>query len=90
MGILDRFKKKKSANANPMDPENMGMFQKMAMKKIMSMSPAERDKLMRKVMAPENIAKNKKQILEMLDQMEKSGQMNSHQVFEAKKRLGLL
>jgi len=70
--------------------ENMGMLQKIAMKKVMKMSPEERNKLMAKMLEPKNIQKNKKQILEMLEQMEKSGQMNKHQVFEAKKRLGLL
>ncbi|KKT88279.1 MAG: hypothetical protein UW87_C0015G0015 [Candidatus Moranbacteria bacterium GW2011_GWC2_45_10] len=70
--------------------ENMGMLQKMAMKKVMKMSPEERNKLMAKMLEPKNIQKNKKQILEMLEGMEKSGQMNKHQVFEAKKRLGLL
>jgi mRNA-degrading endonuclease RelE of RelBE toxin-antitoxin system len=73
-----------------MDPENMGFMQRMAMKKLEKMSPDEREKLMKKVMTPENISKNKKDILKTLEQMEKSGQMNSHQVFEAKKRLGLL
>lgn len=70
--------------------ENMGMLQKMAMKKVMKMSPEERNKLMQKMLDPKNVQKNKKQILEMLDGMEKSGQMNKHQIFEAKKRLGLL
>jgi hypothetical protein len=41
-------------------------------------------------MTPENINKNRKELLKTLEQMEKSGQMNSHQIFEAKKRLGLL
>lgn len=91
MGILDSFKKNKDEKSkNPMDPENMGFMQRMAMKKLEKMSPEERNKLMQKVMNPENIQKNKKDILAMLDQMEKSGQMNKHQVFDAKKRLGLL
>lgn len=90
MGILDTFKKKNEKSKDPMDPQNMGMLQRMAMKKIMKMSPEEREKLMQKVMTPENIAKNKKEILAHLEHMEKTGQMNSHQVFEAKKRLGIL
>lgn len=92
MGILDAFKKKgdDGSSKDPMDPQNMGMLQRMAMKKIMKMSPQEREALMRKVMTPENISKNKKEILAHLEQMRKSGQMNDHQVFEAKKRLGLL
>ena len=92
MSILDVFKKKeeKKKTGNPMDPENMGFMQKMAMKRLEKMSPEERNKLMQKMLTPENIQKNKKDILSMLDQMQKSGQMNAHQVFDAKKRLGLL
>jgi hypothetical protein len=89
MGIFDAFKKKPKTG-NPMDPQNMGFFQKIAMRKLEKMSPDERQKMIKKVMTPENIQKNKKDILKTLEQMEKSGQMNSHQVFEAKKRLGLL
>jgi hypothetical protein len=89
--MLDFLKKKKDAdNKNPMDPKNMGMLQRMAMKKVMAMSQQEREQLMKKVMTPQNISKNKKQILETLEQLEKTGQMNKHQIFEAKKRLGLL
>lgn len=88
--MLNIFKKKKDPNADPTDPNNMGMLQKMAMKKIMAMSPEEREKLMKKVMTPENIAKNKNELLQYLEQMERAGKMNKHQVFEAKKRLGLL
>jgi hypothetical protein len=83
------FKKNKKSS-NPMDPENMGFMQRMAMKKLEKMSPEEREKMIKKVVTPENIQKNKKDILKTIEQMEKSGQMNSHQVFEAKKRLGLL
>ncbi|MDD5397396.1 MAG: hypothetical protein PHW24_05090 [Candidatus Moranbacteria bacterium] len=93
MSILDSFKKKKSAdgkNVNPLDPQNMGFMQRMAMKKLEKMSPEEREKLMKKVMTPDNIQKNKKDILQTIEQMQKTGQMNAHQAFEAKKRLGLL
>ena len=91
MSILDAFKKKKKdENANPMDPANMGFMQRMAMKKLEKMSPEEREKVMKKVMTPDNIQKNRNDILKYMEQMEKSGQMNKHQVFEAKKRLGLL
>lgn len=94
MSILDAFKSKKKDDKkksdNPLDPQNMGMLQRMAMKKLEKMSPAEREALMRKVMTPENIQKNKADILKTLEQMKKTGQMNDHQIFEAKKRLGLL
>lgn len=90
--MLNIFKKKTDdkKTKDPMDPQNMGMLQRMAMKKIMKMTPQEREALMQKMLTPENINKNKKEILAHLEQMQKSGQMNSHQVFEAKKRLGLL
>ena len=90
MSILDKFKKKKDPNADPTDPKNMNMLQRMAMKKVMSMKPEEREQLMKKVLTPENIQKNKKDLLAYLEQMEKSGKMNKHQIFEAKKRMGLL
>lgn len=92
MGLLDKFKKKENSKRsdNPMDPKNMGMLQRMAMKKLQKMSPEEREGLMKKVMTPENIQKNKADILKTLEAMKKSGQMNDHQIFEAKKRLGLL
>jgi hypothetical protein len=93
MSILDAFKKKdddKKKSKDPMDPQNMGMLQRMAMKKLQKMSPIEREQLMKKVMTPENIQKNRADILKTLDAMKKSGQMNDHQIFEAKKRLGLL
>ena len=83
-------KSEEEALKNVPGAENMGMLQKIAMKRVMKMSPDERNKLMAKMLEPKNIQKNKKQILEMLDGMEKSGQMNKHQVSEAKKRLGLL
>ena len=89
MGNLDVFKKKPKTG-NPMDPQNMGFMQRMAMKKLEKMSPEEREKLMKKVMTPDNIKKNREDILKTLEQMKKSGQMNDHQIFEAKKRLGLL
>lgn len=89
------FKKSKKADEkdsleNIPGVENMGMMQKMAMKKVMKMSPEKRDDLVKKFLEPKSVQKNKKKILEMLDQMEKSGQMNKHQIFEAKKRLGVL
>lgn len=97
LDIFKKFKKTEEEKAQEKEmmekipgAENMGMLQKIAMKKVMKMSPEERNKLMAKMLEPKNIQKNKKEILEMLAQMEKSGQMNKHQVFDAKKRLGLL
>jgi len=86
----DKEKEKKKVPTDPYDTQNMGMLQRMAMKKFMKMNPQEKEAVMKKVLDPKNIQKNKKQILEMFEQMEKSGQMNKHQIFEAKKRLGLL
>lgn len=91
----DAKKKKKTSDSDVDDLTNqpgmpkMNMVQRMAMKKIQKMKPEERENLMKKMLSPENIQKNRKQILEYLDQMEKSGQMNKHQIGMIKKQLGL-
>lgn len=62
------------------------------MKRFEKMSPEEREKISRKameMMKPENIAKNKDQILATMEQMKISGQITDEQIAEAKKRLGL-
>jgi hypothetical protein len=89
--------KKKSISAtddakskDPTKPGNMGFLARMAMKRFEKMTPEQQEEVIKKTLDPNNIQKNKKKILEMFDAMEKSGQMNKHQVFEAKKRLGLL
>lgn len=85
--------KKTSSNSNSDDDknnsQNIGFVQRLAMKKMMSMSPEQRQKLMRKLMTPENISKNKDKILSAMDQMKASGQLSADQIEEAKKRLGL-
>ncbi len=69
--------------------EDMNMFQKFAMKRIMAMSPEERNKVMQKAMKPENIQKHKKEILEQLESMKRAGQMSDDQYRLAKRKLGL-
>lgn len=85
--------KKTSSNSNSDDDknnsQNIGFVQRLAMKKMMSMSPEQRQKLMRKLMTPENISKNKDKILSAMDQMKASGQLSADQIEEAKKRLGI-
>lgn len=87
--MLNIFKKKKKKN-DLTDPENMGFIARLAMKRIKKMKPEDRERLIKDMLKPEKIQKNKKDILEYLEQMEKAGKMNKHQVFEAKKRLGIL
>jgi len=67
----------------------MGMLQRLAMKKLENMNPEERNKLMQKFLSPENIQKNKGQILAAMQQMKTSGQITADQYEEAKKRLGI-
>lgn len=85
------FKKNTSSNNSDdkNDPNKMGFVQRLAMKKMMNMSDQERMKLMQKVMTPENISKNKDQILAVMEQMKVSGQMTADQVEMAKQKLGL-
>src|SRR4030042_4800181 len=58
-------------------------------KRVMNMDPKEREKLMQKALAPENIAKNKDKILETMEQMKASGQLTDEQMKMAKEKLGL-
>lgn len=89
------FKKKNNntqnnaANSTAGGMQNVGFMQRLAMKKIMSMSEEERMKLMQKVMTPENIAKNKDQILAAMEQMKTAGTISDSQIEEAKKRFGI-
>ena len=85
---------KKNGNSNNddddlKDPNKMGFVQRLAMKKMMSMSPEQREKMMKKVLTPENISKNKDKLLAAMEQMKASGQMSASQIEEAKRRLGL-
>lgn len=81
------FGKKNSGNQN--DPNNAGFLQRLAMKKIMQMSPEERMKMMSQLLTPENIAKNRGAILQSLEQMERSGQLSADQVKLAKQKFGI-
>lgn len=86
------FKKTGSSNNDDddlKDPNKMGFVQHLAMKKMMSMSPEQREKMMKKVLTPENISKNKDKLLAAMEQMKASGQMSASQIEEAKRRLGL-
>jgi len=71
------------------DMKDMNMFQRFAMKRLMNMSPAEREKMMKKAMTPKNIEKNKDEILASLESMRKSGQISDDQYRLTKAKLGL-
>lgn len=89
------WKKKPASSADEKDDDGredsqkMGMLQRLAMKKVMSMDPKEREKLMQKALSPENIAKNKDKILDTMEQMKASGQLTEEQIKMAKEKLGL-
>ena len=71
------------------DTKDMNMLQRFAMKRLMSMSPADREKALRKAMTPKNIEKHKGEILASLEAMRKAGQMSDDQYRLAKARFGL-
>ena len=71
------------------DMKDLNMFQRFAMKRMMKMSPAEREKMMKKAMTPKNIEKNKAEILASLEAMRKSGQISDDQYRLTKKKMGL-
>ncbi len=63
----------------------LGFLQRMAMKKIESMSPEERDKLMQDAFNP----KNRKKLLKEMDKMVEQGIMSKSQLKKAKERMGI-
>lgn len=67
------------------DTQKMGMLQRLAMKKMMSMSPQEREKLAQEMFKPEN----KDKLLSAMEMMKKTGQITDAQIAEAKKKMGL-
>lgn len=71
------------------DTKDMNMLQRFAMKRLMNMSPADREKTLRKAMTPKNIEKHKGEILASLEAMRKAGQMSDDQYRLAKARFGL-
>ena len=71
------------------DPKDLNMFQRFAMRRLEKMSPAEREKVMRKAMTPKNIEKHKGEILASLEAMRNAGQMSDDQYRLAKARFGL-
>lgn len=87
----DEEKKEEALPTIPGMPEtkDMNMLQRFAMKRLMKMSPAEREKTLRKAMTPKNIEKHKGEILQSLEAMRKAGQMSDDQYRLAKARFGL-
>lgn len=69
--------------------EDLNMFQRFAMKRLMKMSPSEREEAMRKAMTPKNIQKNKAEILSSLEAARKAGQISDDQYRLTKKKLGI-
>jgi len=69
--------------------KDMNMLQRFAMKRLMSMSPAEREKVMKKALTPKNIEKNKEEILKSLEAMRKAGQISDDQYRLTKLKMGL-
>ena len=82
------FWSKKKSEDNQ-DKEKLGLLQRLAMKKLERMDPKERERLMQKMMTPENIEKNKDKILSTMEQMKESGQLTDEQFELAKQKLGL-
>jgi hypothetical protein len=83
--MFNIFKKKNKID----NPNQMGFIQRIAMKKMQNMSPEQQMKMAQKMMTPENIAKNKDKIIEMMEQMKASGQISQEQVNTIKNQFGL-
>ncbi len=87
-GKADEEKKTPSIPGMP-DPKDMNMLQRFAMRRLEKMSPAEREKVMKKAMTPKNIEKHKDEIRASLEAMRKAGQISDDQYRLTKARFGL-
>lgn len=83
------FEEKLAEMPGAPDPKDMGMFQKFAMKQLMKMSPAEREKVLKKAMTPKNIEKHKDEILAQLETARKNGMMSDDQYRLARRKMGI-
>lgn len=68
------------------DPKNMNMMQRLAMKKLMSMSEPEREKLMKRMLSTD---KGRKQGIEQIQKMRDSGMITQEQYIQARKKMGV-
>ncbi len=71
------------------DISQMNMVQRFAWKQFQKMSPQKQREVMKKAMTPENIEKNKDQIIKQLEEMKAAGMMSDDQYRLAKRKLGL-
>lgn len=71
------------------DAKDLNMFQRFAMKRLMKMSPTEREQALKKSLTPKNIQKNKAEILSSLEAARKAGQISDDQYRLTKKKLGI-
>jgi hypothetical protein len=71
------------------DPSKMGMLERIAYNRFLKMSPAEREKVMKKALTPKNVEKHKDEILASLEAMRKSRQISDDQYRLAKAKFGL-
>ena len=77
-------KKEEEKKDEPQSPK-MNMLQRIAMKKLEKMSPAEQQKMMAEAFNP----KNRDKMLSVMEAMRKSGQISEEQYNMAKQKLGL-
>lgn len=67
----------------------MKMLQRVAMKKLEKMSPAEKEALAHKMMGEMSKPENKSKMLQAMEMMRESGQITEQQYQAAKQRLNL-
>ncbi|MEP7162942.1 MAG: hypothetical protein ABI747_04265 [Candidatus Moraniibacteriota bacterium] len=86
---LEEKKKIESMFETMPGAKDMNMFQKFMAKRVLSLPPDKREKVLREAMTPKNIEKHKGEILAQLEAMKRSGQMSDDQYRLTKRRLGL-
>ena len=79
------FGKNKKVALDENGQPKLGFLQRMAMKKIESMSPEEKEKMLQDAMAP----KNRGKLIKEMEKMVEKGMMSKNQMKKAKERMGI-
>ncbi|NTW13620.1 MAG: hypothetical protein HGA31_01135 [Candidatus Moranbacteria bacterium] len=70
-------------------PEDMNMVEKLAMKRLLKMSPEDQKKAFEKAMTPKNIEKHKQEIIASLEEMRKNRMISDDQYRLMKRKYGI-
>ncbi len=92
--VVDPTEKKSAGSdvsdmISQVDTSKLSFKEKAALKLFQKMPKKKQEKIMQQAMSPENVQKNKQEMLKKIDEMVASGQIDKSQVEAVKSRMGL-